>query len=1497
MLLLLFPFGAAAAQDRSFSLSASSVFYDSSDAEVVGIAARMLAEDISKVSGKQSRADDGTPSGRNVIIIGTIEGNKYIASLVKKGVIDVEAIRGGWERYSYRFLRHPSAGVNNALVIVGSDRRGAAYGAMDISRRIGVSPWLWWADVPVRQNPSLSIEACNFDSKAPSVKYRGIFINDEDWGLLPWASKTFDPEFGNIGPKTYERVYSLMLRLKANYLSPAMHRRSTAFNAIDQNKVLADRYGIVMGSTHCEPLLYNNASEWDKKTMGPWNYETNKETILRVLNDRVKSNCKYENVYTVALRGLHDKAMEANPDMEERKKLLQGAIDDQREILSRHTGLSPEEIPQIFIPYKEVLDIYNRGMEVPGDVTLVWPDDNYGYMKQVSNPREQKRTGRSGVYYHVSYHGKPHDYLWFSTTPPALMYEELDKVYRSGGDRLWVVNAGDIKFCEYSVDLFLRMAFDFEAFDFETVNADQPRWLCSIFGGRYAEDFDFIVKEFYRLAFSSKPEYMGWGQEWNRVRDKIEKVTDTDYSLTSYNEADTRLGDYARLTAVADSVYNSLPESDKAAFYELILYPVLGSHYMNRMHLSAQKARAYALEGRASATIAAEECAAAYDSLVAITSRYNGLCGGKWMEVASLRHGVTATYFKKPSLPSVRTLPYPCLGIRAEGQELTRGGKAFCALPVFSRYLQDESHWIDIFNRGCGSLKWHLDGLPSWLSADTLSGETELECRVSFSVDWSAAPKGESIPATFRVVSSAGSREVLVSLFNPAEPSSLKGLFVENEGVVSIPAAEYSRSVEVGGVSIRKVEGLSAHGGAVILGDPLGNPQNVRDSSSFVEYDFYTFNSGSVDVYTYALPTFLPYARGEFGKEFAGQDPADGNQRFALMIDGVIMMCPEIPSAEYSQSWSENVLRNSSVRKTTMNIAAPGKHSIRVMCADQGVVLQKIVIDLGGLHRSLLGPPSTFCSEGDVHAGVSGPAHPATLGGILGERIEKCFNGRLSHFITGPGSPAVALFGKDSLGTKSGSWRGEHVGKWLYAASLAYERTRDATLGRTLASVADHMLSLQEDDGYLGCYNPQIRFTSSGSGPGWDLWINTYMMQGLTEASVALGKKEYLDAACRIADLMFNTFVTGGQSIADTGHHSGMVGLGSLSPLVDLYALRREPRYRELIGKCLEEMESTPGLKLLSRTFAREDVALIGDGKIYEMLRCLTGIAKLCSLEENPSLLASCVNAWENIRNHHLTPCGGPWGGINVNAECFNREECFDISTVTETCSSMEWMHLTHELLKLTANGIYAEELEKTAYNALLGAGNPDGERWVYYTRLNGEVYPGDEWSCCWSSGMIAMEELPGMIFSTAGECRYVNIYSEASDEVLEIHTAYPSDGKVTVCLKDNYDGKIALRLPAWASELRFSINGKNTGYENCRSFAVFDRQWCKGDKIEFTIPMEFRQITAISRYINDGKFSTRLNKTPKRYRVRAKGPFVYSGQQPFCATAGETQRTIWEEL
>lgn len=937
----------------------AAILYDASDAAVVKRAAELFAADVEAVTGRYPRVTSAAGETGPAVIVGTVGGSALIRRLAEAGKIDTAPLEGAWERYLIQTVANPLPGIRKALVIAGSDRRGAAYGLFTLSELIGVSPWYWWADVPVKKHAALHVDAPPTYSQTPSVRYRGIFLNDEDWGLTPWASQTFEPERGNIGPRTYAKVCELLLRLKANYLAPAMHPVSTSFNQIPENKLVADTFAIVMGSTHCEPLLLNTASEWDTQTMGPWNYDKNKEGINRVLTQRVRENSPYENVYTLALRGLHDGAMSTTLPMHEKVRMLQQALLDQRQILAENIDRPVETVPQAFTPYKEVLEIYSNGLELPDDVTIVWPDDNYGYMKRLSGVREQRRTGRSGVYYHVSYLGVPHSYLWFSTTPPSLMYEELRKAYDTTADRLWLVNCGDLKGSEMQVSLFLDMAWDIGRFTADNVVTYPARWLAGIFGEAYYDRLEAMTREHLRLAFPRKPEYMGWGYHWNRFDHNCEQLTDTDFSFTNYDEAQRRLEAYRQLGARAEALLHEIGDEARPAFYQLVYYPLRGAELMNRMTLGGQRNRWYARQGRAATNAVRDEVQRCYDSLQVITRGYNSLLGGKWNHMMSMRQNYdgVSSYFNLPHLATHDAAGAPRLALQVAGEDVT-GARAFHAQPAFDNYLR-RTYPVEIYNRGGGTLAWTAHASEPWVVLSKSAGKTADEERITVGIDWEKAPSGNAVPA--RIVFRAGeqSEKVLVSLFNPTAPSraELRGIYVENNGCVSIPAAGCHRVRENDRIKITAVEDLGIEGPALQLGDPTAPLQIFRSRDvPCAEYDFYAFDAGSVDVYTYVLPTFPLHA----DRDFRIGENTNTDTKYSVQIDDGALATPSSSHVEYSQVWFESVLRNCAVNKSTLHIDKPGRHTLRIRVGDPGIVLQKIVLDFGGMKRSYLGPQSTL---------------------------------------------------------------------------------------------------------------------------------------------------------------------------------------------------------------------------------------------------------------------------------------------------------------------------------------------------------------------------------------------------------------------------------------------------------------------------------------------------------------------------------------------------------
>ena len=454
------------------------------------------------------------------------------------------------------------------ILVEGHNGRGTAYGLLQLSRMAGVSPWVWWGDVVPEHKKRLTIDSDFQMEHVPSVAYRGIFINDEDWSLRNWAWKQYEQSdrFGAMGPKTYKAIFQLLLRLRANTIWPGMHTGTPGFFTIPGNKEMADSCGILIGTSHCEPLLRNNVAEWDHQKRGAYNYITNRQQVQQYWIERLQEVKGSEEFFTIGMRGIHDGSMEGVKTKQEKLEGLQQVIDDQRELIRKYYRKDVENVPQVFIPYKEVLEIMESGLQVPDDVTLMWCDDNYGYMTRLSDAEQQKRQGGGGVYYHLSYWGRPHDYLWLTTTQPGLIYSEMKAAYDHNCRKLWIANVHDPKVAAYDLEFFLDMAWDIDAIQPQTIRQHLEQWLCRQFGTEAGKKLTPAMHHFYRLCGIRKPEFMGWTQVELADRKAYPRgrsqVVDTEFTSEFGDELERYLADYA-------SVCQTVREAEKLIRPEL----------------------------------------------------------------------------------------------------------------------------------------------------------------------------------------------------------------------------------------------------------------------------------------------------------------------------------------------------------------------------------------------------------------------------------------------------------------------------------------------------------------------------------------------------------------------------------------------------------------------------------------------------------------------------------------------------------------------------------------------------------------------------------------------------------------------------------------------------------------------------------------------------------------------------------------------------------------
>ena len=628
---------------------------------VVATAIDMFEEDMEAVTGRKA-----TAASEKTAAIRVVELDKASASVRKQlegNGVPVSELEGKTDGFSISV-------IGKQITVVGTNGRGTAYGILEMSRMAGVNPWVWWGDVKPEKRSRLTLDSGFKTLQGASVEFRGIFLNDEDWSLRPWSYSTYDKaDFGTIGPKTYKRVFQLLMRLRANAIWPGMHTGTTAFFKIKGAKAVADSCGIAIGSSHCEPLLRNNVDEWDEKVRGRFNYISNKESVQNYWIERLKEvkGSTGGNMFTIGMRGIHDGSMEGVKTMDEKFKALQQVIDDQQQLIGKYIG-DPKKQMQVFIPYKEVLQIYEKGLKVPDYVTLMWCDDNYGYMTRLSNADEQRRVGGGGVYYHLSYWGRPHDYMWLTTMQPGLVYNEMRAAYDHNVRKLWIVNVHDPKVAGYDLELFLDMAWNIDCVSASTIGQHYQNWLCRQFGEEAGKRLFPAMHEFYRLCGQRHPEFMGWSQveldKKTYVRG-LSPATDTEFSTSEFgNELDRYLESYAAVAQTVKDVEATIRPELKDAYFAAIKYPVLAADAHARKMLEAQRARAYmqgsnTLKGMFDYNerlyTATAKSQKAYQEVRSLTEYYNDtMAGGKWQRSMNMRPR-DLPVFLAPLLPTLLT--------------------------------------------------------------------------------------------------------------------------------------------------------------------------------------------------------------------------------------------------------------------------------------------------------------------------------------------------------------------------------------------------------------------------------------------------------------------------------------------------------------------------------------------------------------------------------------------------------------------------------------------------------------------------------------------------------------------------------------------------------------------------------------------------------------------------------------------------------------------------
>ena len=891
----------------------------------IHLAGASLVQDLAAVSGKPVADSD------RVIIAGEIGKSELIDDLIMQGKIDVSPIEGDWEGFIHAVVDNPMEDVPRALVIAGSDKRGTIFGIYDLSEKIGVSPWHWWADVPVQKKEVLYISAGQRNDR-PDVKYRGIFLNDENPALYGWAHE----KFGGFGDEFYAEVFELILRQKGNYIWPAMWGKAY-YDDDPDNAALARNYGIVVGTSHHEPLGRAHV-EWERYGEGAWDYSKN-EAVLKDFwrggMERMKNN---EVLVTIGMRGDGDEAMTEGTAI----TLLEDIVKTQREIIADVTQKPADETPQVWALYKEVQDYYDQGMSVPDDVILLFSDDNWGNIRRLPDLGSE-REGGYGIYYHFDYVGGPRNHKWLNTTQIERVWEQMHMASEYGADELWIVNVGDLKPMEFPISFFLDMGWDTDFITLENVPDYYTGWASAQFGSEHAQQIGALIKGYTKLNSRRKPEL-------------IEPGT---FSLAHFNEAGRVGNEWRALEAGADKLRSELDSDYHDAFDQLVWWPIKASANLNHLYIAAEKNRLYSEQRRASANDWADRTEELFARDAELTEYYHSeIADGKWNHFASQTH-IGYTYWQQPeqnNIPNVSRLRIPdqgVLGVSVEGDETAYFGENMSAqLPQLDREY-DQNRVITLFNTGQKPIQWEAKSLSNFVKLSQSEGSLEKEVEISLFVNWDAAPKGVS-QAVIQIKGEEGTTQnVILPLNNVKYPVDFSG-FIPRNNSIAIEANEFTSAFN-GAVRWEVLDNLSPTASGVAAYPVTAPASKPGEDSAHLAYDVYLPEAGDYHLAVRTAPS-LDY----WGK---------GGLNFAVSIDDGPISPLNIFAQPDTPAWDEAVANNGFTRETTLRVTSAGAHTIKLWRIDPGVVFQRLVITAADrVPSSYLGPlPSKAIAAGTAN--------------------------------------------------------------------------------------------------------------------------------------------------------------------------------------------------------------------------------------------------------------------------------------------------------------------------------------------------------------------------------------------------------------------------------------------------------------------------------------------------------------------------------------------------
>lgn len=930
---------------------ASTVYVDASDWKGVRRAANDLANDIKAVTGIKIKVIESTTPVNASVIIGTIGKSKLIDNLIAQKKLNVDGIRGQWESFVIET-------IDGNLVVAGSDKRGTIYGIYDISEKIGVSPWYYWADVPVRKSENLYVKNGRYVLPSPKVKYRGIFINDEWPSFGGWAKD----KFGGTNSKMYATMFELLLRLKANYLWPAMW--ANAFNEDDPlNPQVADEYGIVMGTSHHEPMMRAHKEYTKRKEeVGAWDYVSNKEKLDKFFRDGLERNKNYDNLITIGMRGDGDRAMGKGND-EENMRVLQDVVKGQRQIIEDVYGKKASEIPQLWAIFTEVQRYYDAGFNVPEDVTLLFCDNNWGQIRRIGPKKERKRKGGMGLYYHIDMNGGPASDRWINTTTAPKLREQLNLAYQTGIDRIWIINVGDLKPKEMPIDFIMRFAWNPDAISANDVDNYMTEWARQIFGGEYAEDIADVVSKY---------------SQYNLMR-KAEVQNPNIFSIVNHNESDRMLQMWKEVADKAERLWHKISPEAKDAYYQLVLYPTVASAGVAEIYLATGKNNLYAKQGRVSANDYADRAEILFERDIVLTDYYNhSMTAGKWNGMMRDKHiGFVSWQTPKvqslPPLEVVSPLEQPTMGIAIEGNESAWPGTAQEAvLPLFEP-LDSKTYFIDIFNKGVGRFEFIASVSQPWIKISQERGMVEKDVRVFVSVDWDKLTEGNH-QGNVIIRQGNNSQTVVVKAKKYALPVA-KDSFFGCTSEFSIPAYAFNNNVAGKNAKWNFAPGMGRGKGCMNI-EPVTAPSATPANAPRLEYNVYLPEEGDLTVCLGILPVqdvdpargmriavsidnetpIILDARKGMHDEF--REYTEKNLALSPHIKALPKIEKELALRAKGKPRRSDVFDNMRWIDVDMDKVNAGMHTLKVYMIDPEVVLEQIVINPDNSRPSYWGKPA-----------------------------------------------------------------------------------------------------------------------------------------------------------------------------------------------------------------------------------------------------------------------------------------------------------------------------------------------------------------------------------------------------------------------------------------------------------------------------------------------------------------------------------------------------------